>query len=122
MKKSFSLFESIIVLILSTFIIYTVLSLNTYISYTNDNTYINITKKLEIETTKLFLENKIIHDTNLSMLGIKEDILYYNDAILLKNITHFEKDISNNYCSINFCIKTNSELCIEFIINNKSKK
>lgn len=122
MKKSFSLFESIMVLILSTFIIYTVLSLNTYISYTNDNTYINITKKLEIETTKLFLENKIIHDTNLSMLGIKEDILYYNDAILLKNITHFEKEISNNYCSINLCIKTNSELCIEFIINNKSKK
>ena len=121
-KKSAILFEllvSIVILaILSTFtlkFIFTIYKQNII------NHNLNLSK-LDLESTKLFLLSKINKKINIAtkLNNIQEDTigkkLYYNQYLLLENVTKFDLKKNNNIFNIDICIKRKYEICSKWII------
>lgn len=120
--KSFSLFEVLLsICILSIVIIYSISFFKQNILFYKKNFNLEI-QKLDILSFKVFiskeLENKkiIAISSNKLILDeksifLKNSILYYNDSILLENITSF-KIQKSNLLKINICNKT---ICDEMI-------
>jgi hypothetical protein len=121
MKKSFTLFESIIVLLLSIIIIYTVLSLKRVIYYTYKQQHNIVLTKIELETTKLFLEKQLQSDIKLEMLSFNSDKLYYNDNLLLENVSLFEKKILSKVIQIELCILNNT-VCTTILLRKSDNE
>ena len=59
----------------------------------NQKTSTILIAKLDFETTRLYLEEKILIDANLANLTCLNDTLYYNNAPLLHNIDGFANDM-----------------------------
>lgn len=120
--KSFSLFEVLLsICILSIVIIYSISFFKQNILFYKKNFNLEI-QKLDILSFKVFiskqLENKkiIAVSSNKLILDeksifLKNSTLYYNDSILLKNITSF-KIQKSKLLKINICNKT---ICDEMI-------
>ena len=116
MKKSFSLFESFIVLILFSLIFYTVIDLTSFINHTKNTQYQQTKSLIDLESTRIFLENKRKTDQTLNLLSFEGDILYYNNSILLKDVISFELLMYNNKTSYTICIKSFDTLCQEYAL------
>ena len=104
-KKAFTLIELIVsIFLISIISIYGMLFYkNTYLSFENE--FEKEKLKLQFINTKLFLEkNKALEN-----LSLKDSKLYYNNHLLLKNVTNYSliKDIKNT--TISFCIE--EKLC-----------
>jgi hypothetical protein len=71
--------------------------------------------KLDFETTRLFLEYHIKTDSNLDKLIFNDLNLYYDNNLLLQNVTVFEKIKNNNFMHIKICIKYSLLICQDMI-------
>lgn len=113
MKKSFSLLETIIVLLLFSIIIYTVIYLTTIISYTNKDNYNNTVMKIDLESTRLFIKK---HIKEHKMLSFKDHKLLYKDNLLLDDVESFSMKVYNTYLSYTICLKREKQFCQEYIL------
>ncbi len=80
----------------------------------NQKTFNLTLDKIDFETTRLFLENKIKEDSTLANLSISETTLLYNGDILIKDITSFTKQDVSGGIDISICKK--SGFCTEIYI------
>ena len=97
MKSSFSLFEIILTVLISSFIIvYSMLYLKESISTNENNRDIEI-HKLELLNTKAFLQKQ--EDISDKLL-YKNKTLYFEDSILLKEVQSFSLNKNSSYIEI----------------------
>lgn len=97
MKNSFSLFEVILVIVLSSIItIYSFSFIKELYSKNKNLQNIEI-NKLDLLSTKIFLER---NKNNLKNLSYKNQTLFFTNSILLENIKDFKIDESKNKISI----------------------
>lgn len=107
MKNSFSLFELILsLLISSTVIIYSTLFIKELIILNN--------KSLENELLKLQLNSaKIILEKNsdiLNQLSFYQNTLYFQNNILLKDIQNYTKSYETGFATITLSLKNGQNL------------
>lgn len=97
MKNSFSLFEIILTLVISSIvIIYSSLFLKELYFENKSSQDIQI-KKIDLLSTKIFLEK---HKNNLQNLKYENNNLYFENRLLLENIKKFEININDNIVNI----------------------
>lgn len=97
MKNSFSLFEIILTLVISSIvIIYSSLFLKELYFENKSSQDIQI-KKIDLLSTKIFLER---HKNNLQNLKYENNNLYFENRLLLENIKKFEININDNIVNI----------------------
>lgn len=97
MKSSFSLFEIILTVLISSFIIvYSMLYLKESISINENNRDIEI-HKLELLNTKAFLQKQ---EDISDKLSYKNKTLYFEDSILLKEVQSFSLNKNSSYIEI----------------------
>ena len=110
-KKSFSLFEIIISLTILFIIFYTATNVIQILNISNNKQEKTTKAKIEIESLRLYLINKIKNDKKLSNLKYENSNLYYEGYLLLKNITQFSKEYKSNFISISLCLYDKNTLC-----------
>ena len=115
MKKSFSLLEVLVVLVILSIIVYTVIQLTYIISYTNKQNHRDTLLKIELESTRLFIKN---HLDTYNLLSFKEDKLLYKDNLLLERVESFDIKMYNTYLSYTICIKKEELFCQEYILSH----
>lgn len=109
-KKSFSLIELLAsIFIMSIISIYAMLFYKE--SFTLNKKHFEEEKvKLEFLNTKLFLEKRKEFDK----LSLKNNDLYYENSLLLKNLTKYNLIQNSNYIEIDICIK--NSLCQQIVV------
>ena len=106
MKNSFSLFELILTLAISTtIIIYSTLLVKDLVIL-NKTSLSKELAKLELNYTKIFIEK---NKNELNKLGLNNKILYFDNHILLKNVNEFNIYISNEVATINISLENSSK-------------
>ena len=102
MKNSFSLFELILTLAISTtIIIYSTLLVKDLIIL-NKTSLSKELARLELNSTKIFIEK---NKNELNKFGLNNKILYFDNHILLKNVNEFNIYISNEVATINISLE-----------------
>ena len=109
-KKSFSLIE----LIVSLFIISLISIYSIYfykeIFFKNEQLFLDEKTKLELLNFKFYLEK----NKNFDKLSYTNKNIYYDDALLLKNVNKYTLNTTNNYISIDICL--DNRVCQELVI------
>ncbi len=109
-KKSFSLIELIVsIFIISLISIYSIYFYKE-IFFKNEQLFLDEKTKLELLNFKLFLQK----NKNFDKLSFSNQKLYYDDALLLKEVNKYEFISKNDYISINICLQ--SRVCQEVVI------
>ncbi len=102
-KKTFSLLEIIVVLLLSSFLVICSFKFINEIHLQQAYNHEIEIKKLELQSTKIFIERNI---KNIDKeLKYKNNTLFYKNSILLKEITKFDLKKSSNFIEIYIEIK-----------------
>jgi hypothetical protein len=84
----------------------------------NQKTSTILIAKLDFETTRLYLEKKILIDANLANLTYENNTLYYNNVPLLHNIDSFIKSTSGNFINITICTNKNLKICQDMVFKS----
>ncbi len=109
-KKSFSLIELIVsIFIISLISIYSIYFYKE-IFFKNEQLFLDEKTKLELLNFKLFLQK----NKNFDKLSFSNQKLYYDNALLLKEVNKYEFISKNDYISINICLQ--SRVCQEVVI------
>ena len=104
MKKSIVLLEVILSLLLFSIIaIVSSKMLFTLISKNNSDTFI-VENNLILETTRLFLTKK----NDLTQLVLNDSNLYFNNNLLLENISKYNFSKKEDIVTIDICINKNA--------------
>lgn len=102
MKNSFTLFELILTLAISTtIIIYSSLFIKDLVII-NKNSLFGEIARVELNYTKIFFEK---HKNELNKFGLNNKILYFDNTILLKNVSDFNIYISQEVATINISLE-----------------
>ena len=102
MKNSFTLFELILTLAISTtIIIYSSLFIKDLVII-NKNSLFGEIARVELNYTKIFIEK---HKNELNKFGLNNKILYFDNTILLKNVSDFNIYISQEVATINISLE-----------------
>ena len=102
MKNSFSLFELILSLVISTtVIIYSSLLVKDLVILNKISLSSEISR-IELNFTKIFLEK---NKKELSKLNFNNNILYFDNEILLKNVSGFNIYFNNEIATINITLE-----------------
>ncbi|MGM0518074.1 MAG: hypothetical protein ACQERD_00355 [Campylobacterota bacterium] len=105
MKNSFSILELLVALFISSIIIVYSATFIKELHFLNFNKQQTQIQKLELLSTKLFLEKKLNIQNRLSY---KNSSLYFDNNLLLKNISSFSININSNI--LNISIKINDKI------------
>lgn len=109
-KKSFTLIELITsIFIMSLILIYTMTFYKESFSI-NEKNYEIEKIKLDFLNTKLFLEKR----KNFHKLLLIDENLFYDNSLLLKDVTKYTNYEKNNYMQMNICIK--NKLCQDIVV------
>lgn len=111
-QKSASLILETI-LSLALFSVVALVTVNTVSSLSRKNHTLNkdLQSILELESTKYFIQKN-----STTQITLKDDTLYFQNSILLKNISSYNIVKNANNSTINICLKKNT-ICQEWIIN-----
>ncbi len=102
MKNSFSLFEVVITIFISSFVIINSMYFTKELFVTQKNLLTIEINKIDLLSTKAFLE---VHKKELkNKLIVENEILYFNSKVLLTNISDFNMSINSNIIEINISI------------------
>ncbi|GGD33077.1 hypothetical protein GCM10012288_03800 [Malaciobacter pacificus] len=93
MKNSFTLFEIILSIIISSLVIIYSLAYSKELLETNKKAYELEVKKTNLLSTKVFLQK---HKKDISKLSYKNSNLYFDNNLLLENIKNFNLNIVDN--------------------------
>ena len=105
MKNSFSLFEIILTLIISSIvIIYSTIFTKELILQNKQTQQIEI-DKINFLATKIFFEK---HKNELDLISYKNENLYFKNSLLLENVKDF--NLSKNNQNIKITINLNDEI------------
>jgi len=115
-RQSIILLELIFVIVLLSVIFLTTTKFLFAIQEKNKVNFTTNLTKIEFETTRLFLINKLHKDSNLSLLKYSNKALFYNGILLQNKVSSFSKSDSNNTYTINICIDLYTKICQEWII------
>ena len=109
-KSAFSLIEVILsIMLISIITIYSMLFYKDI--FDMNRTLFNEEKaKLELFNTKLFLEK----NKNLEKLKFEDNSLFYDESLLLKNISTYTFNQNQKYYEIKICIK--KIVCQEMVV------
>ncbi len=103
MKNSFSLFELIIVVFISSIVIISSLSFAKNIQETQIENQELAILKIDLNATKIFLEK---HKKNLAgKLKFEQNTLYFKNSILLKEVRSFSLNKTANTITIKINLK-----------------
>ncbi len=119
-KRSFTLLEVLLSSIIGAILLYSGYSILFHLTQKEDFTYHQTITKLDFETTRHFLEYKIKNDSTLNSLQIRDQIVSYNNAPLIKNVTHFTKQIEQMGITIDICTDLNGEFCTQIYIKKET--
>lgn len=98
LKKSFSLFEVIISIVIASIIgVSSLYYLKDMVSFNKNNLEIEI-RNLDLRTTKMFLQKNVAEINNLALNGTK---LYFKNSLLLENVNSLTKNDFDKYYEIN---------------------
>lgn len=116
MKSSFTLIEIIISTIIISIVVATTFNIMLMINKKNNTTYNQTITKIDIESTRLYLQKQFIKYRDLKSLRYDNQNLFYNNALLLKNISSFEKIKYKQHIQIDFCIKNSENICTKILL------
>lgn len=106
MKRSFSLFEVLLTIVIISIVFYNSVILANDL-YTKNSASLNETiSKLELNTTYLFIQKNL--DGKYKFLDKK---LFYGNSLLLDNVIIFNENRTDRNLEIDICIKKNIEVC-----------
>ena len=118
MKNSFSLFELILTLAISTtIIIYSTLLVKDLIIL-NKTSLSKELARLELNYTKIFIEK---NKNELNKFGLNNKILYFDNTILLKNVNDFNEEFTLSLFDVEV-YKSNEVATINISLENSSKQ
>lgn len=110
-KASFSLIELLASIFIISLISIYAMKFYKHSFTLNQNEFEKEKIKLEFLTAKLILEKR----KSFEKLSLKDKNLYYENSLLLKDITKYNFYENSNYAQLNICIKDN--LCQEMVIS-----
>lgn len=113
-KRGFTLFELLFSTIIGSIILLSALNILDLLYKENNETFGLTIDKIDFETTRLFLENKIKEDTTLAYLTLNKTTLLYKDSILIQDVVSFTKQNGNVGIDISICKK--NQFCTEIYI------
>lgn len=116
MKKAFTLTEILLSTVIISIVVITSLNIMNILHKKNNTTYQTTISKIDLESTRLFLEKKIILDKQLSNLSFKESGLYYKNDLLLKNVSLFSKTIQDDIITLEICTNNSTEICTKTLL------
>ena len=120
MKKAITLIEIIFSLVILSVILITSSNVILQLNQQNNTKKQNLLLKIDFETTRLFLQNKIKEKENIiNNLNYTDMILYYNNNILLKKVSNFTISKNQNIIFLNLCINYNIEVCQDIRIKDE---
>ena len=97
LKKSFSLFEVIISIVIASIIgVSSLYYLEDMVSF-NKNNLENEIRNLDLKTTKMFLQKIVAEINELNYNGTN---LYFKDSLLLENVNSYTKNDFDKYYEI----------------------
>ncbi len=96
-KSAFSLFELILVILISSIMVVYSFSFLKELYSSNKNLQKRETAKVDLLSTKIFLQK---HKDNLSKLEYKNNTLYYDGSILLEKVKEFKLNQNKGKISI----------------------
>lgn len=101
MKSSFSLFEVILSLLISSIVVIYSMFYAKELFFENKNAQDIENSKLKLLSTKLFLQK---HKSQISKLKFEDENLYFDEALLLEDIKNFGLEKNNEfiYITINY--------------------
>jgi competence protein ComGC len=114
-KKAFSLMEILVSTIIVAVVVITALNIMTILNDKNDTTYNNTVTKIDIEATRVYLENQAKQDISLEKLVHKNKQLFYDNTLLLNNISSFTKVKKSEHTQVDFCVKIDKEVCTKMV-------
>ncbi len=116
LKPSFILLELIITIVITSIIFLISTNYLFILKDKNNSEYkINLTK-IEFETTRLFILNKLHIDKDLKQLKYQNNNLYYKDNLLQNNVTSFTISNKQELYTIDICIELYDNICQQWII------
>jgi len=110
-KKSIGLIEILFVIVISSVLFISISNVNLDLHKLNSNEYNKNLSKIEFESFRLFLQKRISIDNNLEKLRYQDNIVFYNQNILIKNIVTYSKSVKSNNINIYMCIKNRIKMC-----------
>lgn len=116
MNRSIVLLEIIFSIVLLSIIFLTTSKFLFTVNEKNKTDFTTNITKIEFETTRLFLIQKLEKDGNLNKLKLEDNKLLYDNNLLLKKVTQFEISSSNDIYTINICINLYNNICQTWII------
>ena len=116
MRKSVVLVEVIFSIVLFSIIIIGSMKMIFSIYKTNNNKTFQTHNNIKLEATRLFLIKN--NDNNLTELNINNTDLYFDEDLLLTNVTKYESTQNNNIQTIKICIE-DDKICQTWMINTQ---
>ena len=110
-KKSISLIEVLFALIISAILFISISNLSLDINNNNSNDNDKNILKIELESTRLFLQKKLTIDKKLEKLEYLNNTVYYDNNILVKNVDSYSKLILNDNIILSICLKNKIKIC-----------
>ncbi len=119
-KKAFSLIEVIFVASIGAIILFSTLSILNSIQKKDQITFDQTITKIDFETTRLFLGDKIKDDPTLSNLTLNDKRVLYDGDLLIDNISNFSKTIDQKGVQIDICSDLNGKFCTNFYLKKET--
>jgi type II secretory pathway pseudopilin PulG len=116
MRQSIVLVELIFVIVLLSIIF---LTTTKFLFAIQDKNRVNFTTnltKIEFETTRLFLINKLHIQSNLNLVSYSDNKIFYNGWLLQDNVSSFIISNDNNMYNIDICIDLYNNICQNWIL------
>jgi len=110
-KKAISLIELLFTILIGAILLLSISNISLDLNIQNKNEYEKNILKIEFESTRLFLQKIIKNDKFLDKLIYKDNTLFLNNNILLKNVNTYSKSIINDDIILNICIKNKIQIC-----------
>ena len=110
-KKAISLIELLFTILIGAILLLSISNISLDLNIQNKNEYEKNILKIEFESTRLFLQKIIKNDKFLDKLIYKDNTLFLNNNILLKNVNNYSKSIINDDIILNICIKNKIQIC-----------
>ena len=100
MKRSIVLVEVIFSIVLFSIVIIYSMNILLTLYKTNNNKVFQTSNNIKLETTRLFL----IKNNDFSLVEYSDDVLKFDNNLLLDNISSYNLDINSSLATINICI------------------
>ena len=115
-KQGFTLIETLLSLMLVALITSSAFVFSHLLYQQNDRSFEVARDKLAFESLRLFLAQAIKNDPTLDLLHYDQSQLFYDGALLEKNVASYEKTISTTTITLAICLKQKVDFCTHIVL------